>query len=469
MKRPNIILVVLDSLRSMNLQLYGYHRVTSPNLEYIAKSGTLFKNAYAAADQTDPSFTTILSGRHPLTHGIVRHGFDITSSHIATFEKTGTRLLSELLSSVGYTTAAIDWLSRWHKRGYSVYASASELKNVHLPRMFTSPILRLLVRSPNMYIYNNLYKIFSMIGYCHDKNSQCIIDVAKKMVKRLKNRGKPYFLLIHIWDTHTPFNDIPAFLVKRFYDGKCSEYVTQMAKRIPNETWRRQVVQYHLKGIKCVDEVEPRYNASIFHADMFIGELMSLLENSKDETLLVVTADHGDNLVRDGIFIGHGGLFQRVIKVPLIMWGYAIPEGKVVHEPVQHIDIAPTIADIVGLKAKYVFDGVSLVPLMEGSSIERNTLVFVSTVARRRYGILTGTHKYIYSPTLEDAKDKFGGIWYKDVEELYDLSRDYDDTDNIANSNHDLVQKMRGLLLHNIDIYIKRRISLIIGGVKSRL
>ena len=88
--RPNVIFIVLDALRSMNLSIYGYNQATSPTLENLSRLGVVFLNAYSTTDQTDPSFTSMLSGRYPLVHGIIRHGFDLSREHLAIFNATQT-------------------------------------------------------------------------------------------------------------------------------------------------------------------------------------------------------------------------------------------------------------------------------------------------------------------------------------------------------------------------------------------
>ena len=470
MTKPNIIIIVLDALRAQNLGIYGYHIETAPFLSRLSRKGVVFTNAYATTDQTDPSFTTILSGRYPLVHGIIRHGPDLTEREIKTFNATGTKLLQEFLKENNYVTIAIDWLGRWHKRGFDIYASPSELygkKPLTSPQKISSSIMKLLTHTPNWSTYEKLYHILSRLGYYYDKSALSVFKAATRLLEEnIRNLKKPFFMLIHLWDTHTPLHDIPLFLVREFYDGKCSETVKDMAKRIKSKAWRELVLEYHLKGICCVDEVEPRYNAAIRHVDKALFNFITYLEERRllENTYIVLTSDHGENLIRNGIFIGHGGLFQRVLRVPLIILGPEIPQGKKVETPVQHVDIAPTLLHLVKAEtpSNYYFDGRNMLETLETGETLRDYVFAVSSTARKRYAIIEDEIKYVYSPSLEDAMDKYGGIWFNNVEELYDLRVDQDDSYNLVYDKPDIAKEMRAKLISIEKRLIRTRLRLIL-------
>ncbi len=469
--KPNIFIIVSDALRARNLRLYGYETSTSPNLDRLAREGVVFLDAYATTDQTDPSFTTILSGRYPVTHGILRHGPEVTHEHVSTFVKTGTKLLPELLAKHGYVSFAVDWLDRWHKRGYHVYGTPSAL----MPRRILgrigrakSVVTRLLSAAPSWGAYRSLYRFFSRLGYSNDRLSPSIFDAALNLLRRGVRDGKPVFMLIHVWDTHTPFNYLPAFMVKKFYRGGCGETVEEMAGKIKNPEWRRVVLEYHLRGIRCVDEIEPRYNAAIYHFDAMLGLFIDELRDAGiyEDSIIVVTGDHGENLVRNGVFIGHGGLFQRVLRVPLVITAPSIlPEGKRLRGYVQHTDLVPTLLGLAGIDSSgYIVDGVDVEPLIFDSRPVRGQVFAVSSTAPKRYALIEGRYKLVYSPSPRDAADKYG-IWYQAPVELYDLERDGDDVHNLAESMPDIVRDMEERLREKLSALHRKRVSLIL---KSR-
>ncbi len=470
--RPNIVLLVVDALRACNLSLYGYDVETAPFLSRLSRLGVVFTNAYATTDQTDPSFTTIVSGRYPIVHGIVHHGPEVTRSEVRTLGATRTTFLQEFLKQEGYVTVAIDWLGRWHRRGFDLYASASELHGKlpsALSRRLTSVAVKTLALAPSWRAYRALHGLAMGLGVCYDKSATFVLEVAARLIdERLRRLKRPFFMLVHLWDTHTPLDDIPAYLVREFYDGRCTQTVVEMAGRIRNAAWREVVLRYHLKGVRCIDEVEPRYNAAIRQVDMALSEFVAFLDDRGllDKTCIVITSDHGDNLLRGGVFIGHGGLFQRVVKVPLVMVGPELPEGMVVEALVQHVDIMPTLLQIarVEVPRHYYLDGKSLLETIETGAPPRGYAFAVSSTARRRYMIVKNGYKYVYSPSLLDAMDKYGGIWFNDVEELYDLRVDDDDMHNLVKSDPDVASELRRELCSLIKCLTKRRVRLMVSS-----
>ena len=124
---PNIIFIVVDGLRSENLGCYGYHRNTSPNIDKLAREGILFENCYSCSTSTDPSFTSMFSGKYPISHGITHHAFKITDEEKERLDISNTKMLAEILKSQGYTTIGLAWIGstrlnlRWHKRGFDYY------------------------------------------------------------------------------------------------------------------------------------------------------------------------------------------------------------------------------------------------------------------------------------------------------------------------------------------------------------
>ncbi len=454
MSDKNVIIIVVDALRAKNLSCYGYGKPTCPNFEKIAGEGVLFEDAYSCTDQTDVSFTTIMSGKYPLSHGILHHGEEVTPEEVANFRKTGTALLSEMLQKNGYATIGMDWLGRWHKKGFEIYGEPEDLFSYtpHGSFFLKHPLLRaglerVYIRLP-CGLYRGLHGFLKRKGFFCGRNVESYTDVGWHVIKHIKETGRPFFLLMHLWDVHTPLCDVPRCYLSEFYNGEKIEPVRSMAERIPDEKWRKKTLVYHLKGVKDVAEVIPRYDASIRYADDFIGRFVSRLqkEGILKDTYFIITADHGDNLMRDGVFIGHGGLYQSVIKVPFILRGPEIPSNRRIRGFVQHVDIVPTILELLGMRVPDV-DGKSLLGLIDDGTPVRDYAFSVSSTARRRYSLVTERYKYIYSPTKEDAMDKYGGIWFRDTKELYDLKEDPEEKENLYKQMPDVAGELESRLL----------------------
>ncbi|RLE87466.1 MAG: hypothetical protein DRN04_18125 [Thermoprotei archaeon] len=471
-KRPNIVVIVMDALRSQNLTIYGYSKPTCPFMSKLASKGVVFENFYSTTDQTDPSFTTIFSGRHPLVHGIVRHGHNVTKGMVSTFFSTGTMLISEILSRNGYVTVGLDWLSRWHKVGYKYYGSIVDLSKIFRKRAFLArmrpvrlhrKLVEFIASIPYRSVYEKIASGIIKISYFYDKDAFNCFHIAKEIIKEI---GKPFFLMIHLWDTHTPYTNIPKYIVKEFYEEPNGEKIEEMVKRIKNTTWRNLVLRVHLRGIKYVSEIEAKYNAAIKYVDEKLREFYEFLEEIDivNDTYIIITSDHGDNLVRNGIYIGHGGLFQRVIKVPLIIVGPKIPSGKRIKPYAQHIDLFTTILSLANIKhpKNYYVSGKNLLKAIETEEEIHDYLLVVSSTAPERYALIKDNYKYVYSPTKEKAMDKYGGIWFQSVKELYDLRKDADDRENLVHTSPDLALEMERRLMRAVREMIKTRLKLII-------
>jgi len=175
--KPNIILISADSLRANHLGCYGYSLPTSPNIDALACQGTLFEKVFAPGIPTQPSHTTIFTGQHPVTHGVVAHGGKAKLAR-------GTPFLPEILSSEGYTTCAVDTLFReriWFGRGWEYIIDPS------LHHLFYASVTQ---------------------EELNDRAIHWMQTVPKN----------PFFMFIHYWDVHYPYTP-PDRMRGLFYKG----------------------------------------------------------------------------------------------------------------------------------------------------------------------------------------------------------------------------------------------------------
>jgi arylsulfatase len=307
----NVILLVIDALRARNLSCYGYPVETSPNIDNLAREGVLFDNAYCCVPATDPSLTTIFSGKYPISHGIINHGSKVTEEEIREFNRTGTILLPEILKSRGYATVAIDWLGRWHRRGYTQYGVNEDKFRAWLfallgrfrtsghgvaSRRFSEPSATLPIPTP-------LFKILRQFGVIrHKEDAKTLTDRAIGVIR--ENRDRNFSLFIHYWDTHTPYMS-PGRYVKshRKAEADGSQTIEEMLNQIGNLE-SRNYIRYCMKGAKKTSEAIARYDGAIAFVDDEIGRLVEALRKTGilDQTLIMVTSDHGESLTEHGIY-----------------------------------------------------------------------------------------------------------------------------------------------------------------------
>jgi arylsulfatase len=449
----NVILIVIDALRARNLSCYGYPVETSPNIDNLAREGVLFDNAYCCVPATDPSLTTIFSGKYPISHGIINHGSKVTEEEIREFNRTGTILLPEILKSRGYATVAIDWLGRWHRRGYTQYGVNEDKFRAWLfallgrfrtsghgvaSRRFSEPSATLPIPTP-------LFKILRQFGVIrHKEDAKTLTDRAIGVIR--ENRDRNFSLFIHYWDTHTPYMS-PRRYVKshRKAEADGSQTIEEMLNQIGNLE-SRNYIRYCMKGAKKTSEAIARYDGAIAFVDDEIGRLVEALRKTGilDQTLIMVTSDHGESLTEHGIYFTHHGLYDETIHVPLIVRADGLPKNKRVKGLVQHVDVAPTILEFLDIETEIAFDGKSLLPLIFDETRRLRPAIYIEEAqVERKRAIRTDEYKYISALSEEDAICRWCGCVHGGMEELYDLKRDPEETNNIITENPDVANVLR--------------------------
>ena len=438
MQRPNIIFIIMDAVRARNLSCYGYSKPTSPNIDELAKQGILFENAFSCTSATDPSLTTIFSGKYPISHGIINHGERVATNEIREFESTGTMLLPEILKSKNYRTIAVDWLGRWHKRGYDYYSGAEQKKVGRYKR----------------YILHLLQRIGKSV---HLGKLQCFYyrEDAKKVTKKAihlttKQKNKPFFLFIHYWDAHTPYNPPEEYYQKFLSKSSSSVKVEEILNNIYNPEWK-EYIKCCIGKAKTADEIISKYDGAIAYIDHEIGKLVKTLDEKGllDQTLLVITSDHGESLTEHGIYFAHHGLYDVNIHVPLIIkYPDVLPTGKRIKALVQHIDILPTILDIIGINSPRDIDGKSLIPLIFDKVNDLHSAILLEEAyTQRKRAIRTNSYKYIYALSEKEAICRHCGRMHGSLEELYDLNEDPDENINIADQKLTIKKELKKWLL----------------------
>lgn len=435
-RSPNIILIVIDALRARNLSCYGSERGSSPNIDKIADKGILFENVFCCWNTTDQSLTAILSGRYPRTHGIVHHGDKIKPEDLNAFQRLNVKLLSQILQQNGYTTLAIDWMARWFKKGFDYYGYKPErnllekfiyyfitLPYVHIRYIAVHiGLLRIYSKKRNFSLVS-FWKGFSGVlrtflftfELARIQDAGFVTRLAERLIEKVKK--EKFFLFLHYWDTHTPYNCPKKFLKKG--KGHLTSKEILLAK----------------------------YHGAVRYVDQQVGRLFDVLKYEKllKDTLVIITSDHGDSLIEHEIFFDHHGLYDVTTHVPLILYyPEAFSEPKKVMGFVQHVDLAPTLCELLNIEYKdYGFDGDSLMPIIRGEKKEIRHYVFnEESYVQRKIGFRTKKFKYIFAPDgvgmCNYCQKAHGG-----GEELYNLENDPEEMVNIVNENKHIADKMR--------------------------
>ena len=351
-KRPNILIFVMDTQSVRNMTPYGFDKETTPNLQTIASEGTVYENHFVTAAWTVPSFASLFTGKYQSGHG-AGASFNFLSREIPT--------LAELLSRTGYQTVALAEVSA----ASSGWVSHDE---TDLCRGFEEfiPIFR---HGEEINAGSEARPIFKY-AEGEDSGSTRAIRLVKEWFEKRYDPEKPFFMMIRCTDPHLtvwapqPFrgrflpegvSDHEALEVNQDVYLQCMGLVPDRPGGYMNERdWEI------LKGL---------YDGETACLDHRMGLLFDYLTAKQilDDTLLIITGDHGDLLDRDG-FLGHEplALFDDLLHTPLIVrCPGVVPEATRVSHLVQICDWFPTILDLLELEETTIrgeMQGVSLIP-----------------------------------------------------------------------------------------------------------
>ncbi|MCD6451952.1 MAG: sulfatase-like hydrolase/transferase [Acidobacteria bacterium] len=360
----NVLLITLDTTRADRLACYGFPEIKTPNLDKLAEEGILFEDAHCDVPLTFPSHTSIMTGTYTLHHGMKDNGYYFLPDEATT--------LAEILKGKGYTTGAVMGAyvldSKWGlAQGFDFYYDSFDIKK---------------------------FKSFSL-GDIQRRGD----EVLKHGISWLdKNKGERFFLWLHFYDPHTPYDPPEPFK---------SEYMGRP------------------------------YIGEIAYTDMLVGKAIDYLKKNDllDKTIIVVVGDHGESLgehkeATHGFFI-----YEATTHVPLI---FRFPgrkyRGERISELVRTIDITPTILNALGIPIPKEIEGRSLIPLMVGKKAKGTITAYSeSYFPRFHYGwselkaIQTRRYKYIDAPKPE----------------LYDLITDPMELNNLIEEKKDIARKLK--------------------------
>jgi arylsulfatase A-like enzyme len=324
--RPNVILVIVDTLRADHLPFYGYSRNTMPHLSSWVDEAVVFDNCSSPIPITTPAISSILTGLYPRNHG-ARNTGDVLDDGLST--------TAEVLREAGYTTAA--------------FASINGLlTRLNVGQGFDLRDDRTLRPEEEGEFEWHTPEGAEM----WQRRANEVTDAALAWLE--SGATEPYFLLVHYFDPHAYYDPPPPFR---------DRFVAQGLPTPPGlRSWWGDVTN--------LGETIALYDGEILTVDFHLDRLVRRLRQTGDwdRSLLVFTADHGESLGEHG-HMDHGEwLYEEQVRVPLVVrYPQKVRGGRRIDDPVALIDLHSTILDLVGVSGGAgVFDGRSLVPLLEG-------------------------------------------------------------------------------------------------------
>ena len=404
--KPNIILITIDALRSDHLSCYGYQRDTSPNIDRLAEEGVVFDNCFATSSGTPFASPGLFTGRYLSfeTKGKLEFLEKALADRVTT--------LAEYLKAEGYHTAMF-----------------STFKNVYYRAGWG---------------YEQGFDIYN----CSITGSEALTEEIMRFLDNYSG-NRPVFIWTHYTDVHAPYSPLQEYL-KIFENDKLYKQDDKILELRPKELDPHDPFCNQISLGYIPPEVfhQDRYNlnyyiacydAEIRYTDSCIGKL---LRNVKDDTLIILTADHAESLGEHNVYFSHGeNIYDEVLHIPLIIKDAKFFKGgRRISTIISTVDIVPTILRRINpiwyFLNRHKFNGKDLTELIKGNDIKR---------------------KYIYSYfplawSIRDVESNAKYILFNcGIEELYLLPDENnnlidEDTSDITNVKERLRQDLRSWL-----------------------
>jgi arylsulfatase A-like enzyme len=409
--RPNLILVAIDTLRADHLSHYDYHRPTAVALDWFRDQSTLFTRAYATAPWTGPSAASLLTGLLPARHGVNAHGSKVGAAAVT---------LAEILRRRGWATVGVSFNAEVSRK--TGFDQGFEYFDDHLGRVFAYP------------------DIDDMVDRVEDWLG------AREAVASLTR--KPFFLYLQPMNTHGPYR-VPE------------EYASVLLGHRPDERFRyygplmkaimRQGALDRRRDVDAdtLQSLTDQYDTAIRYTTDKLAAIFRLLEahGVYDGSLIIVTADHGEELFEHGGFSHGSSLHREVLHVPLYIKLPFQRRARSESARVSLADVYPTALDVLGVTLDHEVDGESLLSLLEtdgragsasaggGLDAER-PLLFQSSWKKMFLGraMVEGRYKLIA------VESSYEGL--ENATRLYDIARDPEETRDLSEARPELVRQL---------------------------
>jgi len=402
---PNVLLIVLDTVRAQSLSLYGYARPTTPELERWAKRGVMFERAVSTAPWTLPSHASMFTGCLPYEH----------SADWSTPLDTTHPTLAEVLGAHGYLSAGFV-----ANLIYCNYARGLNRGFIYYEDYPTSPGQVILSSSLGRAVASN-NTLRNALGYHEVLNRKTAADVNTDFLRWLSHQGRrPFFVFLNYMDAHEPYLPPGPFDVQFGHQRPRGHFWHSPVDAGRMDKWKMSAQELQVE--------RDAYDGAIAYLDHHLGRLFAGLEKGGvlEKTLVIITSDHGEEFGEHGLF-GHGvSLYLPSLHVPLLIsFPSRVPAGTRVREPVSLRDLPATVLDLLKLEGRPRFPGNSLVRHWNGTSAPASLVTepLLSEVNfapnnPEWYPVSKGNMKSLIAQPYHYIKNGDGR------EELYDLEKD---------------------------------------------
>ncbi|WP_141334478.1 sulfatase [Paenibacillus sp. tmac-D7] len=407
------LLLDLDSLRPDHLGCYGYHRNTSPHIDKIAEQGVRFTNYYTSDAPCFPSRTALMTGKFGIHNGVVGHGGtagDVRhEGERRQFQDTlAKESLPAFLRSAGLKTVLISPFAERHS-SWTFYAGFNEIHNT---------------------------------GKCGMESAEEVTPAVLNWIEH-NARKDDWFLYVNYWDPHTPYrapedfgnpfadDPLPAWITEDVLEAhklKVGPHSASEINMYDNQT-SEQFPRHpgEIKDMAGLRRMIDGYDCGVRYMDEHIGSIFAALEAQgvMDDLVVIITADHGENMGELGIYGEHGTADQGTCRIPMIIRWPGVTQPHVDHGLHYHLDLNPTLAELLGRKPLPSWDGQSYAPaVLNGQEAGRDYLVVSQCAHVCQRSVRFG--EWLYIRTYHDGYHLFN------KEMLFDIDNDPHEQTNLA-------------------------------------
>jgi arylsulfatase A-like enzyme len=411
-RAPNVILLVLDTVRGMSMSLHGYSRETTPALERFAARGVVFDAAYSTAPWTLPSIATMFTGRYPHEHG---------ADWTMPLSKRD-RTLAEHFRDAGYATAGFV-----ANQNYSSAEVGLGRGFLHFEDYTTALSDILLSAAPGRFILNNP-ALRRAIGFYDTFGRKSADRLNAAFLSWLdKQSQRPFFAYLNYYDAHEPY------LPPRPFDTRFGPD-TLRNKGLIRHVRTRDAHRINKDGMSAAEQAaeQQAYDGAIAYLDSRLDRLIAELDRRDltRNTIVIITGDHGELFGEHSLFEHGNSLYLPLLRVPLVLHAPNLAGGGRITTPVTLRDLPRTVLDLAGLPDRTI-PGESFAALARGAtdSATGSPLVAHITPARNIPAsdpVFKGTMWSIISSPYQLIVGGDG------AEELYDFVRDPAQLVNLA-------------------------------------
>ena len=426
---PDVVLIVLDTVRAESLSAYGYERGTSPVFAELAKEGAIFSDATSPSTWSLPSHASLFTGRYPSSHGAHGESVQLDDTYPT---------LAQVLAARGYETFCFTsnaWISDGLglTRGFG-WQDASWRNEVGAGRNFSF--------------------IFRLLDYLElaggDKGGALVAQHFADWRADRPADARPSFVFLNFIEAHFPYHQLP--------DGYLSKYTDRPHGELEDISMALMGQQFGGPGRELADVQQPAidmYDGGILYTDELLRRVVEAVRErgTLDRTILVVLADHGEIMGEKAGYFGHGpSLYQQVVSVPLLVrYPPGIPAGARVDAPVSTVGVFATILDLANIEVPPTLHVGSLAPQANGAAgsagpvlAERMKVIALGGAARQTLSDpqMSGMTRYraFRSGSWKLVQDSTGGTY------LYDLASDPGESRELSSERPDQLGQLRGEL-----------------------